>query len=143
MVAASSSSADESLDVDSDGTEEVYFVAKKKGTGKNRNYLVRKPKGQDATCDKRPVSKAPCGNCGKEDHTNRDPRCPARDKKCSFCGTRGHYAAWCRKAARRQQRDSQTTNMSTVLEHHPSVDAVHDDRRIRCSLPLQPIGPNI
>ncbi|MCP3668649.1 MAG: hypothetical protein GY696_40240 [Gammaproteobacteria bacterium] len=33
--------------------------------------------------------------------------------------------------------------MSTVLEHHPLVDAVHDDRRIRCSISLQPIGPNI
>ncbi|MCP3667686.1 MAG: hypothetical protein GY696_35215 [Gammaproteobacteria bacterium] len=39
-------------------------------------------------------------------------------------------------------RNPQTARLSTALEHHPSADAAHDDRRIRCSISLQP-PPNI
>ncbi|MCP3667615.1 MAG: hypothetical protein GY696_34840, partial [Gammaproteobacteria bacterium] len=117
--------------MDSDGSEEVSHVAEK---GPGRINLVRKQRSPSATCDKR----------GKEDNKDVDPSrlSTLRDKKCSSCGIPGHHTDSCRKAAQRPSRDSQTARQSTVLKHHPSADAAHDDGRIRCTISLQPI-PNI
>ncbi len=74
----------------------------------------------------------------------KGPRCPARDMRCTFCGIRGHYKSSCQKATQAQSSsDSQTAKTSTVIGYHPSVDAVHHDRRIRFSVSFLQICPNI
>ncbi|MCP3664163.1 MAG: hypothetical protein GY696_17010, partial [Gammaproteobacteria bacterium] len=114
--------------MDSDGPEEISHVAEK---GQGRRNLVGKQRSPSATCDK----------SGKEDNKDVDPSRPSplRDKKSSFCGIQGHSTGC---STLHPLRNSQTARLSTVLKHHPSADAAHEDGRIRCSVSLQPI-PNI
>ena len=37
-----------------------------------------------------------CTNCGRHDHSVRDPNCPARRIICHICNRKGDFAAWCR-----------------------------------------------
>ncbi len=123
--------------MDTDGSEEVCHVAKEKASG--RKNLVCKPRSPHATYDKGTLPKTPCGNRGQEDNKDREPSHPSRDQKCSFCGIQGHYTGC---SARHPLRNSQTAKISTIIERHPTVNAVHDGRKIRCSVSFQPI-PNI
>ena len=41
-----------------------------------------------------------CFSCGKAGHFSRDPRCPAKGRKCSSCSMYGHFAVCCRNLDR-------------------------------------------
>ncbi len=42
-----------------------------------------------------------CYRCRGNDHFARDPKCPARNKKCEKCGILGHIAECCHTNPRR------------------------------------------
>ncbi|KMQ83817.1 transposon ty3-i gap-pol polyprotein [Lasius niger] len=65
-----------------------------------------------------------CYRCGYRGHVQSDEKCPAKDKECTKCHKRGHFAAMCR-----MQRAEKYGDGSDRKETKPSNSANYKDRR--------------
>uniref|UniRef100_A0A2H1X000 RNA-directed DNA polymerase n=1 Tax=Spodoptera frugiperda TaxID=7108 RepID=A0A2H1X000_SPOFR len=57
------------------------------------NKITTKPDKYKGTGDRQDRG---CGRCGSMKHFARDPKCPARTRKCNKCGIVGHFQIRCR-----------------------------------------------
>lgn len=57
------------------------------------NKITMKPDKYKDTGDRQDRG---CGRCGSKKHYARDPKCPARTRKCNKCGIIGHFQIRCR-----------------------------------------------
>lgn len=77
-------------------------VKRKQGVQK---YEVQKPKaGQSQRCY----------SCNRFGHVAKDACCPARDRRCDECGTRGHFAVCCEKTGTRKPRPTTKQENSQI-----------------------------
>ena len=82
----------QAMEVNSINQPKFHKQRKEQGTKKGkkdaRNHKAQRPGGN---------SPQRCYNCNRLGHIARDASCPARDKRCGKCGTRGHFSICYRK----------------------------------------------
>nr|XP_054760675.1 uncharacterized protein LOC129266939 [Lytechinus pictus] len=87
---------------------------------------------------KRNQGRKACGNCGR---FHKPRQCPAYDDECRACGTKGHWAKFCRKSkndrSRKQNRRSDDRRSDTVSDDRkPKQNKSRSKSKIKKSKPI-------
>ncbi|MCP4971848.1 MAG: hypothetical protein GY932_14785, partial [Arcobacter sp.] len=135
--ADSSDSGEEGGSSSDDSPPEMLFVAKKKGTGKNRNYIhrpekekyVKAPSKSDQSA--RAISPKSCSYCGGMSHkSNQRKECPANGKKCDYCGRYNHVEWVCLKRIKETGRSLvASTSAADRHENDSHINSVRGEEK--------------
>ncbi len=138
-----SEEADDSDVAESSGKLMVLYK-QKKGTGKNRNYVMKpfvgkKPKkqpGASGTSSKTHSDAKRCFGCGRDaDHKFGTEECIAFGKKCGRCGKKNHFRRMCMQP---QSEEDSSSFVRTVIR---AVDAGDGNTTRRAASEVRPKIP--